>query len=144
MFGEPGHLYVYFTYGMHVCANVVTGPGGEGSAVLLRAAEPLEGEDVMRRNRGTERIRDLCRGPARLAQAMDIDRALDGADLLDRGSPVWLEQGAPLPPSAIERGPRVGIRRATTTPWRFSEMGSPWVSPARSRSVDRSAPPASQ
>ena len=126
MFGPPGHLYVYFTYGMHHCMNVVTGPNGTGSAVLLRAAEPLEGMDRMSIRRSTGRVRDLCRGPARLAQALDVGRSLDGADLV-RGSEIWIERGAGATAVNIRHGPRVGIRVGTDLPWRFWIEG-PWVS----------------
>jgi DNA-3-methyladenine glycosylase len=130
MFGRPGFLYVYFTYGMHHCINVVTGADGEGSAVLLRAAEPLEGLGAMARRRGTDRVRALCSGPARLAAALDIDRSLNGVDLV-RGDLVWLEHGSELPPEQIATGPRVGIRRGVDEPWRFFEAGSPWMSRGR-------------
>jgi DNA-3-methyladenine glycosylase len=128
MFGRPGHLYVYFTYGMHWCMNVVTSPAGHGSAVLLRAGEPLEGLHEMASRRGTGRPRDLCRGPARWTQAFGIDRESDGADLV-RGSEIWLETGVPVAPSRVAAGPRVGIRDAVDRPWRFVVEGSPWVSP---------------
>ena len=128
MFGPPGHLYVYFVYGMHFCANIVTGGIGEGSAVLLRAGEPLEGIDEMRTLRGGGRARDLCRGPARLAQAMALDRSLDGADLV-RGRAVWIEPGEALDRARVTTGPRIGVRRGMDRAWRFFETGSPWVSP---------------
>jgi DNA-3-methyladenine glycosylase len=130
MFGQAGRLYVYFTYGMHHCINVVTGADGEGSAVLLRAAEPLEGLDAMARRRGTDRVRALCSGPARLAAALGIDRSLDGVDLVG-GDLIWLERGSQVPPEQIATGPRVGIRRGIQEPWRFSEAGSPWMSRGR-------------
>ena len=117
MFGPPGHLYVYFTYGMHWCVNVVTGRPGEGSAVLLRGAIPLRGQEVMARRRGRDRERDLCSGPAKLAQAFGIDGGLDGADVV-RG-PVRLQTGVAPPPRAVLRGPRIGISRARDVPWRF-------------------------
>jgi len=125
MFGPAGHLYVYFIYGMHHCMNVVTRRLGEGSAVLLRAAEPLEGLDAMAAARGRPPARDLCRGPARLTQAFGVDRACDGADLVD-GPDLWLEPGRT--PVRIRRGPRVGLTRAADRRWRFWEEGSPWVS----------------
>jgi DNA-3-methyladenine glycosylase len=126
MFGPAGHLYVYFTYGMHFCMNVVTGPPGRGEAVLLRAAEPIEGLDAMTRLRDDSRLRDLCRGPARWTRAFDIDRALDGADLV-RGSPVWIERSAGTPLS-VRATPRIGIRVAVSRPWRFLIDGDPWIS----------------
>ena len=129
MFGPPGHLYVYFTYGMHHCMNVVTGPDGTGSAVLLRAAEPLEGMDRMSILRSTDRVRDLCRGPARLAQAFDVDRSLNGADLV-RGREIWIERNPGDVAAPIRRGPRVGIRVGTDLPWRFWIDG-PWASLSR-------------
>jgi DNA-3-methyladenine glycosylase len=130
MFGPPGHAYVYFTYGMHHCMNVVTGSTGEGSAVLLRAAEPLEGLEEMARRRGTNDRRALCSGPGRLCQALGIDRADNGLDLV-RGRLLWLLEGAPVAPSTISVGPRVGITSGTERPWRFSVQGDRFVSRAR-------------
>jgi len=130
MFGPPGHAYVYFTYGMHHCMNVVTGSTGEGSAVLLRAAEPLEGLEEMARRRGTNDTRALCSGPGRLCQALGIDRAENGLDLV-RGRLLWLLEGAPVAPSTISVGPRVGITSGTERPWRFSVQGDRFVSRAR-------------
>jgi DNA-3-methyladenine glycosylase len=130
MFGPPGHLYVYLIYGMHHCLNVVTGPVGHGAAVLLRAAEPLEGGDGMARSRRTPHARSWCSGPAKLAQALEIDRSADGADLLRLG-PVRLLAGRPAPPSEIEHGRRVGITTGREMPWRFAERGSRWVSGPR-------------
>ncbi|MGZ5352050.1 MAG: DNA-3-methyladenine glycosylase [Actinomycetota bacterium] len=130
MFGPPGHLYVYFTYGMHFCANVVTGRDGEGSAVLLRAAEPLEGLDTMAGRRGVEALRLLCSGPARLTQAFGIDRSDDGADLV-RGTALQLRAGAAVPPRGVARSTRVGISLGTAQRWRYVERGSSFVSPGR-------------
>lgn len=130
MFGPPGHLYVYFTYGMHFCMNVVTGREAEGSAVLLRAAEPLEGLEHMVERRGTSDIRRLCSGPARWAQAFAIDRALDGADLVE-GQDVWLLEGEPVDPSRIATTTRVGVKVAVERHWRWYVAGSPFVSPGR-------------
>jgi DNA-3-methyladenine glycosylase len=130
MFGPPGHAYVYFTYGMHHCMNVVTGSMGEGSAVLLRAAEPLEGLEEMTRRRGTNDPRALCSGPGRLCQALGIDRAENGLDLV-RGRELLLLEGAPVPPSEISVGSRVGITSGTERPWRFSVRGDRFVSLAR-------------
>lgn len=130
MFGPPGHAYVYFTYGMHHCMNVVTGSTGEGSAVLLRAAEPLEGLEEMARRRGTNDPRALCSGPGRLCRALGIDRAENGLDLV-RGRLLWLLEGAPVAPATISVGPRVGITSGTDRPWRFSVQGDRFVSRAR-------------
>jgi DNA-3-methyladenine glycosylase len=130
MFGPAGHLYVYFTYGMHHCMNVVTDRVGHGSAVLLRAAEPLAGIEAMGRARGTDRVRDLCRGPARLAQAFGVDRSFDGVDLV-RGNDVWIERGPRVDPVDVRTGPRVGIRVGVDRPWRFW-LDERWVSASRS------------
>lgn len=129
MFGPPGHLYVYFTYGMHFCMNVVTGREGEGSAVLLRAAEPLEGLEEMARRRGTTDPALLCSGPARLCEAFGVDRSLNGIDLVE-GDVMWIER-ARRPAAHVVRGPRVGIRSAVERPWRFHLEGDGFVSRAR-------------
>jgi len=127
MFGRPGHLYVYFTYGMHFCMNVVTGQRDEGSAVLLRAGEPLEGIDGMRDRRGRSSLHELCSGPAKLCQAFGVDRRMDGWDLV-HGSEMWFLEGEPV---AAVSGPRVGIRVGLDRPWRFRAVGSSFVSRAR-------------
>lgn len=130
MFGPAGHLYVYFTYGMHHCANVVCGPVGVAGAVLLRAGEVVDGTEVARARRGTGTDRDLARGPARLCQALGLDLSHGGADLA--AGPVTLEPASvPLAESLVSRGPRVGLRLAADRPWRFWETGSPWVSAYR-------------
>jgi DNA-3-methyladenine glycosylase len=118
MFGPPGHLYVYFTYGMHWCANTVCGEDGEGVGVLLRAAEPIGGLALMRERRPRAKTdRDLCSGPARLAQAFAIARAQDGNDLV-RGRYRIVDDGTPPPIDAVV-GPRIGISRAIDAPWRW-------------------------
>ena len=132
MFGPPGHLYVYFTYGMHWCANAVCGPPGRPTAVLLRAAAPMRGLDQMRAARTAgrsvaRRDRDLCRGPARLAQAFGIDRDLDGADLV-QGSAIRILDDGVTPPARPGQGPRIGIRRATDRPWRWYVPDDPHLS----------------
>lgn len=124
MFGPPGTLYVYLIYGMHHCLNVATGPEGEGSAVLFRAAEPVEGLGLMRRRRGAPRDRDLCAGPARLCGAFGLDRRHDGIDLT-RSTWLWMEPGSRVP---VETTPRIGVSRAADVAWRFVEFGSPWAS----------------
>jgi DNA-3-methyladenine glycosylase len=127
MFGPPGRLYVYFSYGVHWCANVVVGPEGDGEAVLLRAGEVVLGEELARSRRPSARsARDLAGGPARLTQALAIGRDDLGTDLLDASSPVQLHRGPA--PSAISTGPRVGISLATDLPWRFWETDAPSVS----------------
>ena len=142
MFGPAGHLYVYFSYGMHTCANVVCGPDGEAQAVLLRAGEVVSGLEVARIRRTSPRTgrvptdRDLARGPARLAQALGLTLADYGCDLLGQGS-VHLRDpaGAESPPRVVQTGPRVGLRGpggdGTAYPWRFWWEGEPTVSTYR-------------
>ena len=130
MFGPPGHLYVYFTYGLHHCANVVCGAPGEAGAVLLRAGEVVRGSQVAHRRRGRSTDRDLARGPARLCQALDLDLRHNGADLLS--GPVSLVPAPrPLPSRTVATGPRVGLRHAAGRPWRFWIDGEPTVSSYR-------------
>ena len=135
MFGPPGHLYVYFSYGVHWCANVVLGPSGAASAVLLRALEPVAGLDLMRaarwRNQKRQHDRDLCRGPGRLTQALGIDGSMDGLDLLSRRAAVRLESDGTPPPTHPAVSPRVGISVATDRLWRFSVPDHAGVSGAR-------------
>jgi DNA-3-methyladenine glycosylase len=116
MFGPPGRLYVYFTYGMHFCMNAVTGSVAEGSAVLLRAGEPLEGMETMAALRDRASSRDLCSGPARWCQAFAVDLALDGVDLVDK-TVVWIERGSS--PIGVVSGPRIGVSRGAERHWRF-------------------------
>lgn len=129
MFGPAGRLYVYFTYGMHWCANVVTGPEGEAAAVLFRAGEVVGGLDVARSRRPGAPDRDLCRGPARLARALGLDAAVLGVDLLNPGSPVRLRDGARTGP--VRTGPRVGVAGGAAAPWRFWLQDEPTVSAYR-------------
>lgn len=129
MFGEAGHLYVYFTYGMHWGSNAVCGEVGEGTGVLLRAIEPLEGLDDMREARpAARRDRDLGSGPGKLSQAFGITRDLDGADLVtaDRGISI-VSDGTPPPIDPVV-GPRIGISKATDLPWRWHVPGHAHVS----------------
>ena len=132
MFGPPGHLYVYFSYGVHWCANVVTSPDGRASAVLLRALEPVAGLDLMRaarwRAQKVQDDRNLCRGPGRLAQAMGIDRSAGGVDLCDRASAYFLGSDGTPPPAAPAVSTRIGISVAQDRPWRFSVPGHRGVS----------------
>jgi DNA-3-methyladenine glycosylase len=123
MFGPPGHLYVYMSYGVHWCANVVCGRLGQARAVLLRALAPVAGLELMRAARWlTQRRqddRDLCRGPGRLCQAMGIDRSYDGYDLAGRGARLWLATDGMEPPEVPLVSARVGISTGTDLPWRF-------------------------
>lgn len=121
MFGEPGHAYVYFTYGMHWCLNVVAGEAGRGAAVLIRAALPLEGLEIMRARRSkARRDQDLLAGPARLTAAFGIDGALDGRPLL-AGCDLRLEPGSQV--ERVMRGTRIGLAsgRGDDLPWRFAD-----------------------
>lgn len=126
MFGPPGFLYVYFTYGMHYCMNVVTGPEGEGSAVLIRAVEPLSGEEGMRQRRRGLSGTLLTNGPAKACQALGIDKALNGHDL--SRPPFMLHIRPPVLPHDIVQTTRIGISQAKDKPWRFYIAGNPYVS----------------
>lgn len=126
LYGPPGSWYVYLSYGVHWCANLVTGPAGRGAAVLLRALEPLEGLRAMERRRGTTEPRLLCGGPGRLTEALGITQALDGLPITGPGA--WLEPGESLPETAVAVTRRIGITRAADWPLRFVMRGSPFVS----------------
>jgi DNA-3-methyladenine glycosylase len=150
MFGPPGFMYVYFTYGMHFCANLVCQPAGQAEAVLLRAGEVVAGSETAARRRAREngkalsdpaiarngrtpRAVDLARGPARLCQALGIDRRLDGADVCEPGSPLGIgparsTDSGPAGSAVISTGPRVGISQATDRPWRYWLAGDGHVS----------------
>lgn len=136
MFGPPGHLYVYFTYGMHFCANVVTGPDRRASAVLLRAGEVVDGHDLAAVRRPGVRERDWARGPARLAVTMALGRDQNGIDLCGRARLPRIDTPAePVDPALIRTGPRVGVSGpggdGTVYPWRFWLDGEPTVSSYR-------------
>ena len=140
MFGPAGHAYVYFTYGMHFCVNVVCMPPGTASAVLLRAGQVIAGEELARARRGPASTpRDLARGPARLCQALGIDRRLDGADLCDEASRLRLLP-SPASPMPWHSGPRVGVREGADVPWRFWLDGAATVSAYRPYVRRRRAP----
>lgn len=129
MFEAGGRLYVYFTYGMHYCINIVTGQKGVGEAVLLRAGEPIEGIEIMRKNRGgITDIRNLANGPGKLAQALGIeDRNLSGK-ILDRSS-IYLEPPEKsIKTNNVVASPRIGISQAADMPWRFYLKNNPFVS----------------
>jgi DNA-3-methyladenine glycosylase len=132
MFGEPGHAYVYMIYGFHFCLNVVTEPEGYPAAVLIRALEPLENVDLMRRLRNNpEREIDIASGPGKLCKAMSIDKTLNGEDFL--GDAIWIEDRK-LHPRRILTSPRVGVDYAgeyKDKPWRFYIEGNPHVSRVR-------------
>ncbi len=124
MFGAPGHLYVYLSYGLHSCANVVCGPPGSPAAVLLRAADVVEGALVVRARRGRDDRRGRLAGPGTLCQGLGLDRGFDGVDLCEDGAEVRLELRSPEPTETVLAGPRVGITKAVDLPWRFRLVGT--------------------
>jgi DNA-3-methyladenine glycosylase len=126
LFGPPGSWYVYLSYGMHWCANLVCQEAGQASAVLLRALEPLAGWEVMRRRRGAVPDRELCSGPGKLCQALGITRELDGKKMGGSGARVLRPGGEGETPIVIT--PRIGITKAADWPLRFVLAGSPWLS----------------
>jgi DNA-3-methyladenine glycosylase len=135
LFLRHGHVYVYFNYGMHFMLNISSERAGVGGGVLIRALEPLEGIELMQRHRKTAELRELTRGPGRLAAALRIDRRLDGLDLFSRG-PLWLGELVPSKPAkravaderAVAATVRIGISRAAEKLFRFYERGNPYVS----------------
>jgi len=133
MFGPPGYGYVYFIYGNHFCMNAVCRPPGVAEAVLIRAVEATLGEEHMRARRLVQAARDLTNGPGKLCMAMDIDRGLDGVDLCDMHSPLFIARNPAVTKFRRERGPvvttvRVGLTKAADLPLRFYIAGSPYVS----------------
>nr|WP_203607739.1 DNA-3-methyladenine glycosylase [Streptomyces sp. SID11385] len=140
MYGPPGHAYVYFTYGMWHCLNVVCGPEGFASGILLRAGEVVEGADIARLRRPTaRRDHELAKGPARLATALGVDRALDGTDLcVPEGEPLRLLAGTPAPAALVRNGPRTGVSgEGGVHPWRYWIDGEQSVSPYRAHTPRR-------
>jgi DNA-3-methyladenine glycosylase len=133
LFLEPGHAYVYLAYGISWMLNISSETKGVGAGVLIRALEPLEGIAIMQRNRSVERLRDLARGPGRLAQALRIDRSLDGLDLCQEG-PLWLAHDAPseIGEGEIGESVRIGISKEADRVLRFYLRGSPFASGAKS------------
>ncbi|RJQ84957.1 DNA-3-methyladenine glycosylase [Amycolatopsis panacis] len=143
MWGPAGHLYVYFVYGMHFCANVVGTEDGLPGAVLLRAGEVVEGAGLVRARRPNARGNgELAKGPAILTSVLGLDRHWNGADLTDPASPVRLRIGERVPADRIRVGPRVGVAMAMDTPWRFWVDGSPAVSTYRRGGKRRPVRPA--
>jgi DNA-3-methyladenine glycosylase len=141
MFGPPGYLYTYFTYGMHWCANIVCGTDGVAAAVLLRAGEVVEGIDTARiRRPAARRDSDLARGPARLASCLGLAAGQNGLDLCSADSPVRLESMPLRRRPAVASGPRVGITAATDHPWRFWLPDEPTVSVYKAGGRARSRP----
>ncbi len=133
MFGAPGSLYVYRSYGIHSCANVVCEPPDHGAAVLFRAVEPVSGGDAMRARRGLPdgtTLHEISNGPGKLCQALDIRLDHDGASLL-RGAIELRSQAAGDPPADVAVSPRIGISEGALLPWRFYDRASPWVSRGR-------------
>ncbi len=123
MYGQPGHAYVYFTYGMHWCLNFVVEAEGFPAAVLIRAIQPVEGLAVIAARRGSQPAARWTDGPGKITQALGIDGALNGADLCAAGAQLFLETGAPIPDSSVTIGPRVGLNTVPepwkSVPWRF-------------------------
>ena len=138
MWGPPGHSYVYFIYGNHYCVNAVCRPAGAAEAILIRAVEPLVGLELMQAWRAVARPHLLTNGPGKLCAAMNIDRSLDGADLCDTNSPLFIARNPRLAGFLNQRGPiitttRIGITKAASLPLRFYLEGSPFVSRRASR-----------
>ena len=129
MFGPPGHLYVYFVYGMHWCANVVCEPDGVAAAVLLRAGEVVAGQELARQRRPAARsLAELARGPAKLAGVLGLSGADTGADLCQPGAGIAVHAGTPVPAAEVSHVPRVGVAAAGERPWRFWVAGDRTVS----------------
>jgi DNA-3-methyladenine glycosylase len=131
MFGDPGFVYVYFTYGMHYCMNLVCAPAGTASAVLLRAGEVVSGVELATSRRGGAAFRDLARGPARLTSALGIGRPDNGRDACDPRSPLRVRPATVRPAGICRQGPRVGVAAAAEMPWRFWLDAEPTVSTYR-------------
>lgn len=142
LFGPAGTWYVYLSYGMHWCANLVCQQSGLASAVLLRALEPVSGLDTMRRRRGGVQDRELCSGPGKLCQALGIDRGLDGSRMA--GSPVIVRPARQREALRVAATPRIGITKAADWPLRFHVAGSPWLSRKEKGGRSDDLPPETQ
>ncbi|MEW2508442.1 DNA-3-methyladenine glycosylase [Amycolatopsis sp. CA-161197] len=143
MWGPAGYLYVYFVYGMHFCANVISGEEDEPGGVLLRAGEVVQGADLVRARRPNARGNgEVAKGPAILTSVLRVDLSQNGVDLTDPASPVRLRVGERVPPERIRSGPRVGVATGIDTPWRFWVDGSPAVSAYRRGGKRRQVRPA--
>jgi len=129
MFLAPFHAYVYKIYGTSFCVNVSSNEAGIGEAILIRALQPLDGVPLMMQRRGTQAVRDLCRGPGRLCQALAIDRGLDGVDLLESPE-LWIADGG-LKSDRVRKSKRIGITKAADRHLRFYEVGNPHLSGPR-------------
>jgi DNA-3-methyladenine glycosylase len=137
LYGEPGRAYVYFSYGIHSLLNAVAEGQGVGAAVLIRALEPVDGIELMRRRRGLEHVEDLCSGPGKLTQALGIGLSLNGSSLVDGPIEILTREPAAREPSVVI-GERVGITKAVELPWRFCDADSrhvsrPWPAAMRDR-----------
>ncbi len=132
MFGPAGHAYVYFTYGIHWMFNIVTGQTDQANAVLIRALEPVEGIDIMQQYRQQRPLSQLTNGPAKLAQAFNIDKSQNGANLCDPNGVIWVADGERVPPTTISVGPRIGLGKTPepwySIPWRYWIKGNTFVS----------------
>ena len=131
MYHDGGYAYVYFIYGMHHCFNVVTGPEGEGNAVLIRALEPVIGLKLMQRRRNTKSLQNLCSGPGKVCLALDITKNEYGLDLCNADSPLHLIQYRHIPDAKIVASPRINVayaEEAAAWPWRFYVKDNPFVS----------------
>jgi DNA-3-methyladenine glycosylase len=127
LFGPPGHAYVYLSYGIHSLLNFVTEPAGSASAVLIRALEPTDGIELMRERRGQAKVEQLCSGPGKLSEALEVDLSLNGADLF-RPPFELSDRDRAWPEAEITASPRIGITKAAELPWRYCVSGSRFVS----------------
>ncbi len=132
MFGPAGFTYVYFNYGIHWLFNIVTGQAGQPNGVLIRALEPVEGMEIMQENRGKRPLTQLTNGPAKLTQALQIDKSQNEANLCHPNGVIWIADGATIPKASIAAGPRIGLGKTPepwhSIPWRYWIKNNPYVS----------------